>query len=588
MRNYRRIPFAFSRKLPSFKEGDKTASFLKMHPHLCDLILLLLVLVLIIGFIFYFKRFSEPLATTTEIDLSLLSLPKYTFFSMSRGLLGYCLSLIFCLAWGFWAAKDKLAERLLIPVLDVLQSIPILGFMPGLILLLVGLFPHSNTGLELAAILMIFTSQAWNMAFGVYHSIRIIPQDKIDCAKVYRFSRFQTMKWLEIPYTTISLVWNSIMSMAGGWFFLMVNEAFRLGDRDFQLPGLGSYMSVAAANANVVAMIGAITAMIALIVFLDNFLWKPLVSWSQKFRVEETAEIAHSNSLFLQVLTHSFCLKKLKQVFLHAIALAANLNLSKKKTKAQKELLNPLVISRIALAILTALIITIFIVLIQLVTEISLDQWIDLGHMLLLTLGRVFCCIAIGSLIALPLGLKIGLSEKLSRNLEPVIQIAASFPATLLFPILVLIMHYAGISLQIGSIVLMLMGVQWYILFNVIAGAKAMPSDLKEASNTLGWKKTQKFFHLHLPSVFPYLVTGLVSAAGGAWNASIVAEYISYKNQVLMIPGIGSMINLSAQQDNIPLLVASILAMAVVVGMLNYQVWLRLYHYSEKRFSLNY
>ncbi len=271
--NHTRIPPI--RNLSYFKDGNRLVSFFKQHPHLCDFVLLLLIVGLIIGFISYFHRYSEPLEAAVQIDLSPFALPKYTFYSMSRGLLGYFLSLIFSLLWGFWAAKDRMSERCLIPVLDVLQSIPILGFMPGLILLLVGLFPYNNVGLELAAIVMIFTSQAWNMAFSVYHSIRIIPQDKVDCARAYRFSNWQRIKWLELPYTVISLVWNSIMSMAGGWFFLMVNEAFRLGDHDFQLPGLGSYMSVAAADGNIPAMIWAIVAMIGLIVFLDYFLWKP-------------------------------------------------------------------------------------------------------------------------------------------------------------------------------------------------------------------------------------------------------------------------------------------------------------------------
>lgn len=208
--------------------------------------------------------------------------------------------------------------------------------------------------------------------------------------------------------------------------------------------------------------------------------------------------------------------------------------------------------------------------------------------MTLLTFGRVTTCVIIGTCIALPLGLMIGLSEKISKRLEPVIQIAASFPATLLFPILILLFSYANIPLGVGSIILMLMGTQWYILFNVIAGAKAMPSDLKEALITFRLKKMQRFLSLYLPAVFPYLVTGLVTAAGGAWNASIVAEYISYKKQVLTVPGIGSTISLSAQNGDIPLLVASILVMSSVVVILNYQIWLRLYHYSEKRFSLNY
>ncbi len=571
------------RNLSYLKGGHRTLSFFHRHPHVCDLILLFLTLGLVVGFISYFHRFSEPLQAKVEIDTSPLALPKYTFYSMSRGLLGYVLSLIFSLVWGFWAAKDRLSERVLIPVLDIFQSIPILGFMPGLVLLLVGLFPGSNTGLELAAIVMIFTSQAWNMAFGVYHSVRIIPQDKLDCARVYRLNSWQQAKWLEIPSTIISLVWNSIMSMAGGWFFLMVNEAFILGGRDFQLPGLGSYMSVAASNGDIPAMLWAIFAMIALIVFLDYFLWKPLVAWSQKFRSEDTTSTPYADSLFFQVLTHSFLVNKARQGVRFLVGL-----LPEKRAHLEKKPLPGLLISRVCLFAVVALIATALFFLGNTIIAVPLEQWLHLSHMLLLTFGRVVCCIVIGTLIALPLGLMIGLSEKLSRSLEPLIQITASFPATLLFPMMILLFNYIGISLNIGCIILMLMGTQWYILFNVIAGAKAMPSDLREVLTTFRLKKMQRFLRLYLPAVFPYLVTGLVTAAGGAWNASIVAEYISYKDQIRTVPGIGSTINLSAQNGDIPLLVASIVIMAVVVAFLNYQIWLRLYHYSEKRFSLNY
>lgn len=570
------------RNVSYFRKRDRSSVFFENHPHVCDLVLILLLSGLIIGFISYFHRFATPLENTVKIDLSLFALPKYTFYSMSRGLLGYILSLIFSLVWGFWAAKDRVAERCLIPTLDVLQSIPILGFMPGLILLLVGLFPSNNIGLELAAILMIFTSQAWNMTFSVYHSVRIIPQEKIDCATAYRFSTWQRIKWLEIPYTIISLVWNSIMSMAGGWFFLMVNEAFRLGDRNFQLPGLGSYMSAAAAAGDIPAMLWAILFMILLIVFLDYFLWKPLVAWSQKFRVEDIGNGNNSDSLFFQILKHSFLIQKIKQ------GIGYLKHCCYRKTPSHHKPLNVLLFSRTCLFLLIALIAVLLFFLITAVTPITLDQWVHLGKMALLTFSRVVCCLIIGTLIAIPLGLLIGLSEKLSKRLEPVIQITASFPATLLFPILVLFFYYAGIPLTIGSIVLMLTGTQWYILFNVMAGAKAMPSDLKEVVQSFRLKKMQRFFRLYLPAVFPYLVTGLIAAAGGAWNASIVAEYVTTSRGVMTVPGLGSTISLSAQNGQIPQLIASIMVMSVVVVFLNYQVWLRLYHYSEKRFSLNY
>jgi len=244
-----------------------------------DLFLIFLVVGLVVGFSSYAKEFAGPLREHVDIELSIWHLPQYTFFSLSRGLAAYSLSLIFSLSWGFWAAKDKIAEKVLIPLLDVLQSIPFLGFLPAVVLALVGLFKHNNIGLELAAIILMFTSQVWNMAFGIYHAVRTVPLEKKECAEVYRFSNFQRFRWMELPFTAQSLIWNSIMSMAGGWFFLMINEAFRLGNRDFRLPGLGSYMSVAASEGDVLAMIQSIVAMIVLILFLDQVFVRPLVVW---------------------------------------------------------------------------------------------------------------------------------------------------------------------------------------------------------------------------------------------------------------------------------------------------------------------
>lgn len=566
------IPYPLFKKTASFSWIQKT-------PYLCDLILISLSGLLILGFRAYWQHFFAPLQSRVDIDLSISALPLYTFFSMSRGLIGYLLSLGFSLVWGFWAAKDRIAEKVLIPLLDLLQSIPILGFMPGLILFFVGIETQNNAGLEIAAIIMIFTSQAWNMAFAVYHSIRIIPQEKVECATIYRFSFWQKIRWLELPCTWISLIWNSIMSMAGGWFFLMVNEAFTLGSRDFRLPGLGSYMSVAAAQGNSFAMISAIIAMIGLILFLDSVLWRPLVIWSQKFRMEETTHQEVNTSFFFQVLTHSFLIQQIRKGFSRFLLMLTSF---RSRSPSQKQPLSALCLTLLLLGILA-----LTFHLTSILLAFPKAEWLSLGKTALYTLARVFCCLILGTLIALPLGLWIGLSEKRSKTLEPFLQVAASFPATLLFPAMILLFQILTIPLGIGSIILMLMGTQWYILFNVLAGTKAIPADFKEVMVSFRFKKIQRLTQLYLPAIFPFLITGLVSAAGGAWNASIVAEYVSYQNQILTVPGLGSTIHLAADQGNIPLLVASILMMAVVVVTLNYQVWLRLYHYSERKFSLN-
>jgi NitT/TauT family transport system permease protein len=373
--------------------------------------------------------------------------------------------------------------------------------------------------------------------------------------------------------------------MAGGWFFLMINEAFTLGNRDFRLPGLGSYMSVAASQGDVPSMINAVIAMIILIVFLDQVLWRPLVVWSQKLRVEETTSFSQTNSWFLNILNNVFC----SDFFLYLFR-RMNQILQDRKARNPRKLdfgFFALITSRLFLCILFALLVLAAFFVIRLVKDVSIEQWLYLSKMLMFTFFRVLFCIIISVIIMLPLGLTIGLSEKYSRTLQPIIQITASFPATLLFPVLILIFKMLGISLGIGSIILMLMGTQWYILFNVMAGVKAMPSDLKEVAKSFSFNRPQRFLWLHLPAVFPYLITGILSAAGGAWNASIVAEYATYKGQIWTTPGIGSSISLAAQNNDYPLLAAGILVMVAIVVILNYQVWLKLYHYSEKRFALN-
>lgn len=548
------------------------------YPLLADLFLVLLLTGCIAGFIAYGKECLSPYQAKFHIQLSAWHLPKYVFFSFSRALCAYTLSLLFSLAWGFWAAKDRLAEKTLIPLLDVLQSIPILGFMPALVLLFISLFHKTNIGLEWAAIILMFTGQAWNMAFSVYQSIRTVPQEKQECATAYGFSRWQRMRYVEIPFATTSLVFNSIMSVAGGWFFLMINEAFQLGNRDFRIPGLGSYMSVAVTQGNTVAIVWGFLAMALLITTLDQLVWRPLVVWSQKFRVEETASPFIGASWFLQLLRRSFVIRSIKK-WIHA-------HPADFKTSARP--LPVTFISRTMLLLLFLLLAWALLSLLHLLTAIPLSYWHHLSAMLLFTLARVLICLTISTAIALPLGLWIGLSERAFAICQPIIQIAASFPISLLFPVIIMILTYFHIPLGIDATVLMLMGTGWYLLFNVIAGARAMPSDLKEAATSFCFTRRQRFLWLNLPAIFPYLVTGLVTAAGGAWNTSIIAEYMSFKGEVLVTPGIGSAISLAAQNGDIPALAASVLFLAGFVALINYGGWLRLYKYSEKRFSLNY
>jgi len=558
---------------------------------LVDLAIVVALAGLLFGVLQLGREWSGASRPAMVIDLSPWALPRYTFYSLSRGLLAYVLSLAFTLSYGYWAAKDRLAERVLVPLLDILQSIPVLGFMPGLILALVALFPHSNIGLELAAVIMIFTGQAWNMTFSYYHSLRSVPDDLSEVGAVYRFSWWQRLKWLELPYATLGLVWNSMLSMAGGWFFLMINEAFRLGDRDFRLPGIGSYMSVAVDQGRTDAMIYAIGAMTLMIVAVDQVLWRPIVVWAQKFRVDEGGTQERTTSWFLNLLRRSRLIAVLRRLWRRLRTRLARRRIPRPgpgPTVEQVAVRRPAPwLGVILLALLLAALAFGAWKLTHVLRRVPAAEWGTLGSAAGWTLGRVLLATALGTLWALPAGIAIGLSPRLSGLLQPVVQIVASFPAPMLFPIVIAGLAAAGVSLGWGSIVLMLLGTQWYILFNVIAGAMAIPTDLQEAARSYRLRGWRRFRALYLPGVFPYLVTGWVTAAGGAWNASIVAEYVTFKGQTLQAHGLGAQISAAAAAADFPRLAASILVMSAIVVAFNRTVWRQCYRFAESRFSLN-
>ena len=552
-----------------------------------DLVLLLSFFGLLYAILGLAHRWTGELRPTIEIDLSPWALPKYTLFSLSRGLIAYVFSLLFTLVYGFWAAKDAVAGKVLIPLLDILQSVPVLGFMPGLILALVALFPSTNIGLELAAIIMIFTGQAWNMTFSFYHSLKSIPPDLGEASTIYGFNWRQRFRWLELPFSAMGLVWNSMMSMAGGWFFLMINEAFVLGDHDFRLPGIGSYMSVAVARGDTRAMMLAITAMVIMIVVLDQLLWRPVVAWAQKFRLEEGGFQESVSSWFLNWLRRSTIVEWLQAKTHQAFAKshgASRVALTKVAAYRPSKLARH--ISQVAVVILIGVMLFGTIKLIKLLVNVSSDDWLGILVAAGLTLARVLLATVLGTLWALPAGLAIGLSPKLSRIFQPVVQVAASFPAPMLFPAVIAFLAAFSVPLGWGSILLMMLGTQWYILFNVVAGAMAIPADMREAARSYRLSRWQRFTSVYLPAIFPYLVTGWVTAAGGGWNASIVAEFVSFKGKTLTSTGLGARITEAAAAANFPVLAAAIIVMSIVVVLFNRTVWRRLYQLAQDRFSM--
>jgi NitT/TauT family transport system permease protein len=533
-------------------------------------------------------EWTGALRPVFEIDLSPWALPSYAFLSLSRGLAAYVLSLLFTLGYGYWAARDRIAEKVLIPALDILQSIPVLGFMPGLVLALVATFPRSNVGLELASVIMIFTGQAWNMTFSFYHSLRSVPRDFQEVATLGRFGFWKRFRWVDLPSAAIGLVWNSMMSMAGGWFFLMVSEAFVLGDRSFQLPGLGSYMSVAVARGDRGAMVSAVVAMVVMIVLLDQVLWRPVVVWSQKFRVDESGQAVEMQSWFLDLLRGSRLVAAAGRVAGGTVRWLA-LRLPARRPRPAEGGKTARVIRIASVAAFVGLLVLLAagsVGLVKLIMKVDGATWRGIGLSASLTLGRVLLATAAGTLWAVPAGLAIGLSPRLSRVLQPVVQVVASFPAPMLFPAVVAVLAALGVGLGWGSVLLMLLGTQWYILFNVVAGAMAIPADLREAARIYRVGTWKRLRVLYLPAIFPYLVTGWVTAAGGAWNASIVSEYVSFNGKELAADGLGARISVAASSGDFATLAAAVAVMAVVVVLFNRLVWRKLHGIAEERFSL--
>jgi NitT/TauT family transport system permease protein len=556
-----------------------------------DLLILAAGAALLFGLVQVGREWTGVHRPAIHLDLSPWALPMYTLFSLVRGLVAYALSFVFTLGYALWAAKDRRAETVLVPLLDILQSIPVLGFMPGVVLALVALFPRTNVGLELAAVVMIFTGQAWNMTFSLYHSLKSVPAEFQEASRLYGFGWWQRFTWVELPFGTTALAWNSMMSMAGGWFFLMISESFVLGGHDFRLPGLGSYMSAAAEQGNAGAMGAAVVAMVLMIVGLDQVLWRPVIVWAQRFRIEDTASAETPRSWFLDLLRRSRLRRRLE---------AWRLRRSRRVTRRARHddgasappAVAPGAPAPLRAAANAALVVLALVLaygalrLAHLLLQLPLGSWTTLLGAGLTTLARVLLSTALGTLWAVPVGLAIGLSPRLSRLLQPVVQVVASFPAPMLFPAVIAVLHFAGVGLGWGSVLLMLLGTQWYILFNVVAGASSIPSDLRESARAFGLGRWQRLWALYIPATFPYLVTGWVTAAGGAWNATIVAEYVTHRGEILKTFGLGAVISEAATLGDFHTLTAAVLLMSMIVVTFNRLVWRPAYGLAQTRYSL--
>jgi NitT/TauT family transport system permease protein len=542
----------------------------------------------IIAFAHYW---SGPVNSQAEISLRLGALPKYALFSVLRIAIAYIFSFIFTLVYGYVAAYNRKAERFMIPLLDTLQSIPVLSFLPGVMISMAALFPDRQLGIELGSVLLIFTGQVWNMTFSFYSSLKSIPTEMREAATAYRLSWWQRFWQLELPQAAFGLIWNSMMSVAGGWFFLMACEMFVLGDRDFRLPGLGSYLQTAANAGDTRAIFWGLMTMIGVIILIDQMIWRPVIAWAEKFKVEQVGAAQVPHSPILDLLRRSRILPFVTRSFILPIRERLDLHFAqhkKREPQSQRKALSGVrrwILGMLAVVALLGIgyaVVKVFSIL----AVTSSAEWLHVFWGAGATFLRVEAVLLLAALWTVPVGVAIGLRPRLSAIAQPIVQIAASVPATALFPIILLVLIHAGGGLGIGSIVLLLLGTQWYILFNVIAGATAIPSDLKEVCGAYQLSMVERWRRLFLPAIFPYLITGFVTASGGAWNASIVAEYFHFRGQTFSTTGLGAIISYATDNGNFRLLLAATVVMAVLVVTMNRLVWRPLYALASTRFKL--
>ena len=530
---------------------------------------------------------------TSPISENARSLPLYALYSVMRIAIAYALSLIFAIAYGYIAARNVRVEAWMIAILDILQSIPVLSFLPPVLLAMITLVPHHQLGIEMGVILLIFTGQVWNLAFSFYSSMKAIPREMIEASRIYRYSAWQRFWQLEMPYAAIGLVWNSIVSVANGWFALMACEMFPLNGINFQLPGLGSYIQTATYSGDVRALLSGIGTIVLIVVATDQLIWRPLIAWSEKFKFEQTESADHVTSPILTLLQRSAIISALSGRIWSAIEEPIYRRMARtRECRVVQPIDQDPKQSKSSIGYWTAGIAFAGVVTWGATQCALMLRHVTLADLRMLLEGaaatflRVNAALLISALWTVPVGVAIGFNPKIARVVQPIAQVLASVPATAFFPILLIGLLKIGGGLGIGSIALMLLGTQWYILFNVIAGAMSIPSDLREAASLYKFTRWQRWTTLILPGIFPYLITGMVTASGGAWNASVFAEYANIQNRTIQTIGLGAQIDAATADGRFPILLLATIMISLMVVTMNRLIWRRRYRLAETRYKL--
>jgi NitT/TauT family transport system permease protein len=562
-----------------------------LRPNIWDLVALLLLIGTLVLIVYGGQQTIRPLSELehTPVTLDPRHLPLYALRTTMRMLLAIICSTIFTFIYATLAAKSRRAEIVLIPLLDILQSVPILGFLTFTVVFFMNLFPGQVLGAELACVFAIFTSQAWNMTFSMYQSQRSVPKDLEEATQSFHLSGWQRFWRLDVPFAMPGLIWNAMMSMSGGWFFVVASEAITVGNTTVTLPGVGSYVALAIQQQNLPAIGYALVTMLLVIIAYDQLLFRPIVAWADKFRFEQTASGEPPTSWMLDLFRRTRALRALTYPLgaankaISTLRIDVPVVLRPRANSSQPSRLVDGVWVAVVAAVTGYAAWKIYQYLSATLGWSDVTAAIGYGFV---TLARVIVLIALATIIWVPIGVWIGLRPKLAERMQPLAQFLAAFPANLAFPVFVVLIVHFALDPNIWLSPLMILGTQWYILFNVIAGATAFPSDLREAAGSLhlnGWRWWMKVI---LPGIFPYYVTGAITASGGSWNASIVAEVASWGNTHLTAVGLGSYIARATEAGDFPKVVLGIAVMCVMVTLFNRLLWRQLYAFGERRLRL--
>jgi NitT/TauT family transport system permease protein len=562
-----------------------------LRPNIWDLVALLLLIGTLVLIVYGGQQTIRPLSELehTPVTLDPRHLPLYALRTTMRMLLAIICSTIFTFIYATLAAKSRRAEIVLIPLLDILQSVPILGFLTFTVVFFMNLFPGQVLGAELACVFAIFTSQAWNMTFSMYQSQRSVPKDLEEATQSFHLSGWQRFWRLDVPFAMPGLIWNAMMSMSGGWFFVVASEAITVGNTTVTLPGVGSYVALAIQQQNLPAIGYALVTMLLVIIAYDQLLFRPIVAWADKFRFEQTASGEPPTSWMLDLFRRTRALRALTYPLgaankaISTLRIDVPVVLRPRANSSQPSRLVDGVWVAVVAAVTGYAAWKIYQYLSATLGWSDVTAAIGYGFV---TLARVIVLIALATIIWVPIGVWIGLRPKLAERMQPLAQFLAAFPANLAFPVFVVLIVHFALDPNIWLSPLMILGTQWYILFNVIAGAAAFPSDLREAAGSLHLKGWRWWMKVILPGIFPYYVTGAITASGGSWNASIVAEVASWGNTHLTAVGLGSYIARATEAGDFPKVVLGIAVMCVMVTLFNRLLWRQLYAFGERRLRL--